>query len=185
MIDKKIVEYFRDMDKFQEFTEIDLELLDYVFATPQQIYGISIFENKNEVEKEWMNVSQEFAVRVQSQLNEELYNLKWDMYLILIIKDKVNDTELRKKIENDRMFFKKFVFSEDVADYEFQLPIRLSIQNSDELRTFSDYEFLNELNKIIPTEIKQRIDLDKFKNQSIDSVNREIFLRPYMRENKL
>ena len=174
-----IVKYFRVKKDFYEFENIDLNLLNYIFASPQQIFGISVLENEIDLITSWEKVSQEFAVRIQSQLKDTLYNLKWDMYLILVVETTIKEIEICKQIENDRMFFKKFVISKDMKDFMKKLPIDLEIDNSEELHTFSDKEFLNELKKIISTEIVERIDLTIYENSSIEDVNYNVFLEPY------
>jgi len=174
-----IVKYFRGKKVFYEFENIDLNLLNYIFASPQQIFGISVLENEINLIKNWEKVSQEFAVRIQSQLKDTLYNLKWDMYLILVVETTIREIETCKQIENDRMFFKKFVISKDMKDFMKKLPIDLEIDNSEELHTFSDKEFLSELKKIISTEIVERIDFTIYENSSIEDVNYNVFLEPY------
>jgi len=174
-----VIKYFRTKKVFYELENIDLNLLDYIFASPQQLFGISIVKNENDLIENWENISREFAVRIQSQLNDTLYNLKWDMYLILIVETTIREIENCKQIENDRMFFKKFVISKDMKYFMKKLPIDLEIDNSEELQTFSDKEFLNELENSIATEVVKRIDFSVYENFSIEDANYSVFLEPY------
>ncbi|KXY33945.1 hypothetical protein AT269_15070 [Bacillus cereus] len=178
MIDE-VIKYFHEKDSFIEFQNIELDLLTVVFGSPQQIFGIAIFEDEDSLKKDWKQVSQEFAVRIQSQLVGSLYNLKWDMYLILVIQANIEDIELCKHIENDRMYFKKIVLAKNLGEFQRKLPIELELENSDQLEVFSDKQFLDELRKIIPSEIENRLDFGIYEEQSIDEVNNIIFLEPY------
>lgn len=127
----EVIEYFRKKDTFIEFQNTELNLLKFVFGSPQQIFGIASIENENSLKSDWEKVSQEFAVRIQSQLVESLYNLKWDMYLILVVQTDIENIEFCKHIENDRMYFKKIVIAKNLGKFERKLPIELDLENSD------------------------------------------------------
>ena len=178
-MDDKVIEYFRNKDTFIEFKNIELDLLEVVFCSPQQIFGIARFKDEESLRRYWEKVSHEFAVRVQSQLVASLYNLKWDMYLILVIQNSIKDIELCKQIENDRMYFKKIVISSDLKEFQRKLPIELELKNSDQLEVFSDNQFLEELRKIIPLELANRLDILLYEKYSIEEANAKIFLDPY------
>ncbi|MEX6702314.1 ABC-three component system middle component 1 [Peribacillus frigoritolerans] len=175
----EVIEYFREKDAFIEFQNIELDLLKFVFGSPQQIFGIALFEDEDNLQRDWEKVSQEFAVRIQSQLVASLYNLKWDMYLILVIQTNIEDIELCKHIENDRMYFKKIVIAKNLEEIQSKLPIELELKNSDQLEVFSDKQFLDELRKAVPPEVANRLDFGIYEKQSIDEANNMIFLEPY------
>lgn len=178
MVDE-VIKYFREKDTFIEFHNIQLDLLKFVFGNPQQIFGIAVFKNEDCLKKDWKKVSEEFAVRIQSELIASLYNLKWDMYLILISQKNIEDIELCKHIENDRMYFKKIILAKNLGEFQRKLPIELELDNSEQLEVFSDKQFLDELRKVVSTEIANRLDFGIYENQSIDEVNKMIFLDPY------
>ncbi|WHY84011.1 hypothetical protein QNH39_15100 [Neobacillus novalis] len=178
MVDK-VIEYFRKKDIFIEFQNIELNLLKFVFSSPQQIFGIAVFEDEDILQRDWEKVSQEFAARIQSQLVASLYNLKWDMYLILVIQTNIEDIELCKHIENDRMYFKKIVIARNLEEFQRKLPIELELDNSDQLEVFSDKQFLDELKKVVPSEMANRLDFGIYEKQSIEEANNLIFLEPY------
>lgn len=178
MVDK-VIEYFRKKDTFIEFQNMELDFLKFVFASPQQIFGIALFEDESSLKRDWEKVSHEFAVRIQSQLVGSLYNLKWDMYLILINQTSFEDIELCKYIENDRMYFKKIVLSKNLEEFQRKLPIELELENSDKLEVFSDKQFLDELRKVVPVEVANRLDFSIYDKHSIDEANNMIFLEPY------
>ncbi|MBK5503249.1 hypothetical protein JFT97_01450 [Bacillus sp. TH12] len=153
--------------------------MKYIFGSPQQIFGITVFEDENSLQRDWEKVSQEFAVRVQSQLVESLYDLKWDMYLILVVQKNIEDIELCKRIENDRMYFKKIVIAENLGDLKRKIPVELELENSDQLEVFSDIQFLEELRKVVSSEVALRLDFNLYEKLSITEVNNMIFLKPY------
>lgn len=178
MVDK-VIEYFRERDSFIEFQKMELDSLENVFGSPQQIFGIAQFEDEDSLKRNWEGVSQEFAVRIQSQLTESLYNLKWDMYLLLVMKTNIGNLELCKYIENDRMYFKKIVIAENLGEFQRKLPIEFEVDNSDQLEFFSDNQYLDELRKVISPETANRLDFDLYENESIKEANNRIFLEPY------
>lgn len=178
MVDK-VIEYLRERDDFIEFQNMELDLLDNVFGSPQYIFGIAQFEDEDSLKKNWKEVCQEFAVRIQSQLSGSLYNLKWDMYLLLVMKTNIGNLELCKHIENDRMYFKKIVIAENLGEFQRKLPIEFEVDNSDQLELFSDNQYLEELKKVITLETANRVDFDLYKSKSINEANNRIFLEPY------
>ena len=178
MVDE-VIEYFREKDAFFEFENMEFNLLKFVFSSPQQIFGIAVFEDEDSLRRDWEKVSQEGAVKVQSQLVASLYNLKWDMYLILVNQTNIVDMELCKHIENDRMYFKKIVIAKNLEKFHRKLPIELEVENSEQLEVFSDKQFLEELKKVVSTEVANRLDFDIYERQSIDQANNVVFLEPY------
>ncbi|MCR6784045.1 ABC-three component system middle component 1 [Bacillus thuringiensis] len=178
MVDQ-VVKYFRKKEKFIEFQNIELDLLKFIFGSPQQIFGITVFEDESSLQRDWEKVSEEFAVRIQSQLVASLYDLKWDMYLILVVQKNIEDIELCKHIENNRMFFKKIVLAENLGDLKRKLPIELELENLDQLEVFSDSQFLKELKKVVPSEVASKFDFSLYERLSITEVNNMIFLEPY------
>lgn len=175
----EVIEYFRNKNNFIEFKKIELDSLEIVFASPQQIFGIALFEDEDSLKRGWGKASEEFAVRIQSQLVESLYNLKWDMYLILVIETNIENVELCKRIENDRMFFKKIIIAKNLGKFQRKLPIEFEVENSDQLEVFSDKQYLDELRKVITSELAERLDFGLYENESIDEANNRIFLEPY------
>ncbi|WP_107841978.1 ABC-three component system middle component 1 [Metasolibacillus meyeri] len=178
MVDE-VIKYFREKDKFIEFQNMQLNLLKFVFGNPQQIFGIVVFEGENWLKRDWRKACEEFAVRIQSELVASLYNLKWDMYLILISQTDIEDIELCKHIENDRMYFKKIVLARNLEKFQRKLPIELELDDSNQLEVFSDKQFLDELRKVVSSEVEKRLDFDIYEGKSIDEVNKMIFLEPY------
>lgn len=178
MVDE-VIEYFRERNNFTEFKKIELDLLELVFASPQQIFGIALFEDEDSLKRDWEKASQEFAVRIQSQLVDSLYNLKWDMYLILVMKTDIGNMELCKYIENDRMYFKKIIIAKNLGEFQRKLPIEFELESSNQLEVFSDKQYLDELRKVISLETANRLNFDLYENESIDEANNRIFLEPY------
>ncbi|WP_371747643.1 ABC-three component system middle component 1 [Terribacillus sp. DMT04] len=89
--------------------------LNNVYATPQGIYGLVEFANIEKMENEWENCAAELATRVQAQLQNGIDNLRWDIYLIMLVDNNI-PTLLRKVIENDRRYFKKIVINSRELD---------------------------------------------------------------------
>ncbi|ARZ62375.1 MULTISPECIES: ABC-three component system middle component 1 [Bacillus cereus group] len=178
MVDE-IIEYFRGKVTFIEFKNMEFNLLKAVFSSPQQIFGIAVFDDEENLRRDWEKASQEFAIKVQSQLVDSLYNLKWDMYLILVIDTDMIDVELCKHIENNRMYFKKIVIAKNLAKFNRKLPVELDVENSEQLEVFSDKQFLDELKKVVSPEVANRLDFDIYTRQPIDKANNTTFLEPY------
>ncbi|HFK1716340.1 ABC-three component system middle component 1 [Bacillus cereus] len=175
-----IIQYFRENDTFFEFKNMQFNWLKSVFSSPQQIFGIAVFEKEADLRRDWEKVSEEFAIKVQSRLEDSLYNLKWDMYLLLVVQNDSVDIELCKHIENNRMYFKKIVAAKNLGGFERKLPIELDIKNSGQLEVFSDKQFLDELRKIVSSEVANRLDFELYERHSIDITNDMVFLKPYI-----
>ena len=80
----QVIPYFENNNTFIKFKNMKLNFLAEVFGSPQQIFGIAIYDNENLLRENWERAGTEFAVNIQSQLVGPLHNLKWDMYLILV-----------------------------------------------------------------------------------------------------
>ncbi|WP_420489008.1 ABC-three component system middle component 1, partial [Neobacillus vireti] len=80
--------------------------INSVIASPKGIYGFVEFETEDELIQKWEDCSYELSTKVQAKLSEHLDNLRWDIYLILIVNSNISPLS-RKVIENDRKFFKK------------------------------------------------------------------------------
>ena len=132
----RVVEYFESNDMFYKFENMKLNFLTQIFGSPQQIFGIAIYENENLLKENWGKAGNEFAANIQSQLAGPLHNLKWDMYLILVVESNVENIELCKQIENDRMYFKKIVLAENLEEFYQKVPVELKLDNSDQLDFF-------------------------------------------------
>ncbi|QEL88076.1 hypothetical protein DN409_16510 [Bacillus mycoides] len=156
--------------------------MECVFASPQQIFGIAVYKNESDLEENWEKAAKEFAVNIQSQLVGNLYNLKWDMYLILVVQSNFENLELCKQIENDRMHFKKIVMAQNLEDFHRKLPIQLEIEESNQLTIFSDKQFLEELKKVVSPEAAERLDISIYEVQPVDIANDLIFLHSYKDE---
>lgn len=178
MVDE-VVKYFYDRKEYIEFKNLKLDKLNNVFASPEKIFGIAKFEDDKSLKSEWEKVSQEFAIRIQSRIVGPLYNLKWDLYLILIVENDIGDAEMCKKIEVDRNYFRKIVLAKNSGDFQRKLPIELELGASDHLEVYSDTQYLDELKKVVSDNFKGRFDFNLYENHSIDQANDEIFLNPY------
>ena len=60
-MDDKVIEYFRNKDTFIEFKNIELDLLEVVFCSPQQIFGIARFKDEESLRR-----SEEHTSELQS-----------------------------------------------------------------------------------------------------------------------
>lgn len=89
--------------------------LDKVYIFPQGIIGLAEFENYEYLERNWESCALELATKVQGKLPDSIDHLRWDIYLILFVNSDTT-TLLRKKIENDRRFFKKIVINNKEID---------------------------------------------------------------------
>lgn len=176
---EEVIEYLRTIEEFHEFNQLEVTSLKKIFGSPKQIFAIASFDDENQLQVGWQKASEEFAVRIQSQLVDTLYNLKWDMYLVLIVESEIQDKDLSKSIENDRRFFKKIVLTKNEKNFEKKLPIELDMVNSDNLEFFSDREFLIELKKVIKIETFNRMDFSIYEKTSLVKANEQIFLEPY------
>lgn len=178
MVDK-VVEYFNVREEYIEFQNFKLDKLNYVFASPEKIFAIAVFEDEEILKSEWENASQEFAIRIQSQLVGPLYNLKWDLYLVLIVENDICDVEMCKKIEVDRKYFRKIILTKNLDDFQRKLPIELELGASDQLEVYSDKQYLEELRKVVSDNVIDRLDFNLYDKHSIGQANDEIFLNPY------
>ena len=175
-----ILSYFEEKDIFYKFNNIDLYFLEHIFGSPQQIFAIAVYENENLLKENWEKASNEFATSIQSQLTGTLHDLKWDMYLLLVVKSNVENIDYCKEIENNRTYFKKIILAENLEEFHRKVPIELELDNSDQVNFFSDEQYLLELKKIIPSEIADKLNLTIFRNNTIEKATEEIFLDEFI-----
>jgi hypothetical protein len=124
--------------------------LDVVYASPQGIYGLVEIETEEELANQWEACSYELATRVQAKLPESLDNLRWDIYLIFLVRGNTSPL-LRKLIENDRRFFKKIVVTKDEVNLN-RLPFMFNFITHDAAKgsfIHQEYMFLNSLKSVL------------------------------------
>ncbi|PEB61978.1 hypothetical protein COM86_21705 [Priestia megaterium] len=156
---------FEKQGEFLRFSEIDFACLDSVYASPEQVYGIAIYENEEQLLENWEEAADELAVKVQSRLTGELMPLRWDMYLILLVKQHEIRANTRKKIENDRQYFRKILLSEKDYPFSHKLPLILDIKPSNKFILFDDHHFLEELKQYLSTGTIERIGQGFFEGE--------------------
>ncbi|MFD6442536.1 ABC-three component system middle component 1 [Peribacillus sp. NPDC060186] len=181
MIDE-LISLFTEEGKFLKFTEIDFAYINFVYASPEQLFGISTFETEDQLIDNWEHAADELAVKIQGRLSGELRSLKWDMYLILLVlKDEVQ-IENRKKIQNNRQYFKKIILTR--GDYPFtdKLPITIDIKQENEFILFNDLHFLQELKSHLSQKTVERIGEDFFQGNSTNENFYKKFMFPHLND---
>lgn len=173
---------FEEQGKFIRLVEIKFFDLNSVYISPEQAYGIAVYDNEEQLINNWERSADELAVKVQSRLTGELSSLKWDMYLVLFVKQNGISTVTRKKIENDRHFFKKILLTEEDYPFSFKLPLLLDIKPHEEFVVFNDYHFLQELKGFLSTHTIESIGLDFFEGKSEKEYLHKRFVLPYEEE---
>ncbi|UDK97560.1 hypothetical protein EYB33_15145 [Lysinibacillus sphaericus] len=174
----QLIQYLEQENDFMKITEIQFNYLNYVFTSPQSILGIAVYENEEELELNWDKAAQEFAVDIQSQLVGELYDLKWDMYLVLAVNCEIQNIEFCKEIENDRMYFKKVILAPNLDEIFNKLPIKLEISTSKSSTLFSDVHFLKELKSIVSEKAAKKLNEAIYTNKTLEEANEIIFVQP-------
>jgi|SRR5699024_9743360 len=148
---------FENYKKFKKFTRLEFSYLDKVYASPEQVFGIAFFETEDQLLENWEKAADELAVKIQGRLNGNLRDLKWDIYLILLINQPDILIVNRKVIENDRRYFKKIILTTKDRPFSNKLPLTLDIHLEDELIVFNDYHFLQELKNHLETEVIEKM----------------------------
>jgi hypothetical protein len=171
---------FEEKGCFMKFKEIDFTYLNSVYASPEQIYGIAIYETEKQLLENWEQAADEFAVKIQSHLKGPLKVLRWDMYLILMLTQGDIQVAIRKKIENDRLYFRKIILSEQDYPFTDKLPFLLNIDPNEEFLMFNDLHFLQELKQCLTPKTVERIGQDFFEGNFTEEDLYKKFMLPYI-----
>ena len=171
---------FENYGKLQKFTQLEFAYLDAVYASPEQIFGIALFETEDQLLERWEKSADELAVKIQGRLNGDLRDLKWDIYLILVVKQFDILTINRKVIENDRQYFKKIILTMKDHPFSQKLPLTLDIQLEDELIVFNDYHFLQELKNHLVTDVIEIVGNDFFEGNITEEDTLQMIVSPYV-----
>lgn len=177
---------FEEYGRVRKFVEIEFAYLDAVYASPEQVYGVAVFQNERQLQDGWERASDELAVKLQSRLKGQLKPLRWDLYLILLITEEEVADVLRKKIENDRHYFRKIVLTprdrtpED-RPYADRLPFFLDIMpTEDKFLMFGDVQFLQELEFHLSQGAVQRLGRGFFEGEIDDEALDRLLVQPHL-----
>lgn len=178
MVLTQLISQIKKLDDFYEFQNIHIEYIQYILASQDRLFGISYMQSEEVLKSNWLDVSQSFALNVQSLLNDTLYEFKWDMYLVFVLNAGVSE-DLQKKIENDRRFFKKIVISLENNE-TLMNTIALTIEsNKDEVHSVGTSDFVKVLENVVEEATRSSIDIKKLEEQELEIFNEITFLRKY------
>lgn len=173
---------FEEKAKFRKFTEIDFVYLNSVYVSPEQIYGIVLYETEKQLLENWERAADELAVKIQSRLNGELRSLRWDMYLVLLVKQPEIQIDTRKRIGNDRQYFKKIVLTESDYPYSHKLHLLLDIKPENEFIIFNDFHFLKELESHLSQKTVEKMGTNFSEGRYTEEEVYKKFVLPYLSE---
>ncbi|MBL0389484.1 hypothetical protein JJB07_23340 [Tumebacillus sp. ITR2] len=156
--------------KFIKFTNMKFERLQAVYASPEQIYGVAVFGTEEEMQEGWEHAAEELSIQVQGQLKGRLTSLRWDMYLLLFVTDSNVRENVRKLIENDRMFFRKIVLTaddnlEECLPFSFLSPTEGGLRG---LTLFGEEQFLQEFKTKLSSKAVERLGAKFFAHGAED-----------------
>ena len=173
----EIMIFFQNQSHFVELTNVKLKYINKIFTSAEQIMGIAVLEKELDLKEMYDDIADEFAIAVQSQLKDKLTDLKWDMYLIYFVSDDITDENLKRKIENNRVYFKKFVFSKNYTDYKQKLPMNLTIKTEPQGDNFSEKAFVSMLRQSLPKEVSSLLYVDSINEINLEAlINKKIIL---------
>ncbi len=129
---------------FTRLDHLELEHLAAVYATPQQLFAIASYETEVEMETDWQRAAHEVAYKIQGRLQGDHDQLRWDMYLVLLVSAAVRP-EVRKRIENDQRYFRKMVLTADDYPFAERMPFRFAVKEQERVLLFEERQFLQEL----------------------------------------
>ncbi|RCW52062.1 ABC-three component system middle component 1 [Paenibacillus prosopidis] len=159
---------------FEKQTDLNLESkLEYgrrkaVYISDEQMYAVCIYKNLSELTSYWKEDANHIAIDVQGRLRGNLHDLRWDMYMILLLETDQIDAREKKKIENDRSYFRKIVITSRDERPEKKLPIYLELGVQDTL-LFEEKDFLMELKGILKNETVEILGSNFFESSKMQN----------------
>jgi hypothetical protein len=159
---------------FARLQHLELDHVTAVYASPQQLFAIATYQNEEELQAEWQKAAHEVAYKIQGRLQGEHDQLRWDIYLLLLVTDNQVAPEVRKRIENDQRYFRKLVLT--AADHPFaeRLPFRFAVKEQERVLLFEEGQFLQELKGCLSEAAVERLGDALF---AMDKPNDEEMLR--------
>ena len=139
-----LLNMFDRQQAFMRLEQFEMQAVQAVYASPEQIYGIAVFPAEDHLRHGWKLATDELASQVQSRMSGALQDLRWDMYLVLAVTQGAVSDLLRKTIENDRLYFRKLVLAPDDSPHFDRLPF-VRIKPGKELALFQEGAFLEQL----------------------------------------
>lgn len=151
--------------ELRDFNPVSREwqFLDYIYISNKSIYALKEFNTVSCLEDEWESCQMEFATRVQAKLGDSYDGFRWDMYLIFFINEEVSSTD-RKYIENNRMYFRKIVISNNEI-IEERLPFDLTYKDSFGALIYGHSHFLLRLKEQLIDQTIERMGNDFFSGE--------------------
>jgi hypothetical protein len=168
-------ELFIQFESNQHLTRLHHEgmgNIDLIYASTEQIFAISFFQDASILEAKWEDAAEELAVHVQSRLTGSYDAFRWDMYLILFVEASTVPVELKVSIENNRYFFRKMVIESNKPADQNKLPIainRPSINSDEKGFLFEQRDFLQQLKTTLPNDIIQHLDDSLFEQDDLNT----------------
>ncbi|WP_099331453.1 ABC-three component system middle component 1 [Priestia aryabhattai] len=157
------------LDKQNELTRLDsikIRYIDSVFVSSSQIIAVaSEFENEEELIKGWNRASRQLAFRIQNNIPMEFDELRWDMYLVLCVKQTNIDALVSKQIENNQYYFRKIIICEcDLGVLRERIPLQLDSQfySQEQTLLFENDVFFKKLKEAIELTDAEDIIPDTF-----------------------
>lgn len=144
-----LFQLFDDHDQFIKLKLDNNEYINSVYASPEQVFAISVFSDEVSLLKGWEDAAEEVAIQIQSQLSGPYDLLRWDMYMLYWVEGPNISTEMKVRIENNRYFFRKLVLQSSDYPLSNKLPFITSYKRfqttANEAFLFEQTDFLNEL----------------------------------------
>lgn len=176
------VDIFEDV-KNQYFTEEDQNYIDEVrYYKKKLILVIKKFDTYRELKENYYKILDKVAAHIQDKIEDELDNLRWNIYLTFIIREKsygINELEVIKEIEMDKYCCKKYVLSNiDLKEIneviEEGIPIFLNLEKIKSKKKVEENNNLPEKELQMPKSIENYLlneekNLDDFLKLDFDS----------------
>lgn len=165
---EELLDMFDRQAAFTWLEQFELQAVQAVYASPEQVFGIAVFPTEDHLRQGWKLATDELASQVQSRFSGALHDLRWDMYLVLAVAEGAVSDLLRKTIENDRLYFRKLVLAPDDTPHFDRLPF-VRIEPGQELVLFQESEFLEQLKARLSPAAVERLGEAFFANGTADA----------------
>lgn len=177
------VDIFEDV-KNQYLIKEDQDYIDEVrYYKKKLILVIKKFDTYRELKENYYKILDKVAAHIQDKIEDELDNLRWNIYLAFIISEKsygTNELEAIKEIEMDKYCCKKYVLSNiDLKEIneviEERIPIFLNLEKIKSKKEVEENNNLLEKEELqIPKSIEnyllnEKKSLDDFLKLDFDS----------------
>lgn len=132
-----MIDVFKNVKK-KYFKEADRDYIDEVrYYEKKLILVIKKMQTYKELEDDYCKVLDKIAAHIQDKIEDELDNLRWNIYLVFIVDEKIEKEKHKKiiaEVENDTYCCKKYVLSNINSSkinkvIEENIPIFINLEN--------------------------------------------------------